>query len=291
MKRNQKNQYYRFLLECLAVILLVTITGCGKNSASTGKNKSPKIPIKIEDIAWSVEEGIIDGDRGVFFEYTNNTNNVITYLKIEFKQKSNISKKERSILEAYKEKYEEYGIDDSKITDLSIHITNEEMLNPGQSSKKEPLIYSYLGRVESIEEYQIMQPEIMTIEYIDKDNKICKVYYDFKNKEYSKDSAAPKDLFEWDDNEFTQLLPYPNFDRMEIASNTSEDFWFEMYGATPEQCKSYIEECKAKGFTISADYFDGYYNAKNQDGYELTVEMNDGRKSIAVMLNKPHDMK
>ena len=68
-KRSKKSKkwYYKFITECLTVILLISVTGCGKNSTTTGQDKLPKIPIKIEDIAWSMNDEIIDGDRCSFW--------------------------------------------------------------------------------------------------------------------------------------------------------------------------------------------------------------------------------
>lgn len=283
MKRNQKNQYYRFLLECLAVILLVTITGCGKNSTSTGQDKLPKIPIKIEDIAWSMDEEIIDGDRCVAFSYTNNTNKVITYFEMEFTVKDKMTENEKSILEEVKEKYD---VSDEELSYAHFSEEIEEILKPGEKSKKEEC-YDF----ESANEFKIMQPDIATICYVDKDNKIYKVYYDYKNKSYSRDSAAPKDLVEWDDNELTKLLPAPKFYSTEILSNSTKHFYFKAFTVTSEQGKSYIEECKDKGFTIDTDSYssDSYirYSAKNQNNYEVSVSLDIEEKTLRVNIDAP----
>lgn len=284
-KRSKKSKkwYYKFITECLTVILLISVTGCGKNSTSAGQDKLPKIPIKIEDIAWSMNDEIIDGDRCVAFSYTNNTNKVITYFKMEFTVKDKMTENEKSILEEVKEKYD---VSDEELSYASLSEEIEEILKPGEKSKKEEC-YDF----ESANEFKIMQPDIATIEYVDKDNKIYKIYYDYKNKSYSRDSAAPKDLVEWEDNELTKLLPSPKFYRTEILSNSNKDFYFKAFAVTSEQGNSYIEECKSKGFTIDADFYssDDYisYDAKNRDGYKVSVDFYIDDKELSVDIDAP----
>lgn len=87
----------KLMQSLLAITLFVSlISGCGGSSGTTAtsSNSSTNTPgtssvdvkeetgsdetitvdetVKIEDIDWSVDEGIVDGDRFVLMEYTNN---------------------------------------------------------------------------------------------------------------------------------------------------------------------------------------------------------------------------
>lgn len=64
--------------------LLVSLTGCGSSKTTSS---SPKEKINIKDIAWNVDEGIVDGERCVLLDYTNNTNYTITALNLHSKKK------------------------------------------------------------------------------------------------------------------------------------------------------------------------------------------------------------
>lgn len=71
--------------------LLVSLTGCGSSKTTSS---SPKEKINIKDIAWNVDEGIVDGERCVLLDYTNNTNYTITGFELTFKEKKNITEEE-----------------------------------------------------------------------------------------------------------------------------------------------------------------------------------------------------
>ncbi len=87
------------VLTTLAVIISLTLcfAGCS-NSASAGISNSSaeKEKINIEDISWSVDEGIVDGDRYVLLNYANNTEYTITDFEITFKEKGDISDEEKA---------------------------------------------------------------------------------------------------------------------------------------------------------------------------------------------------
>lgn len=67
----------RFLSASLLIVMLLSLlAGCGSNpSKSDGKidTESKSNDLKIEDIDWSVDEGILDGDRYVMLSYSNNS--------------------------------------------------------------------------------------------------------------------------------------------------------------------------------------------------------------------------
>ena len=65
----------------LAVVLSVAacFAGCGSSETTNNPGGSTaKEKINIEDISWKVDEGIVDGDRYVLLNYTNNTQYTIT---------------------------------------------------------------------------------------------------------------------------------------------------------------------------------------------------------------------
>lgn len=64
--------------------LLVSLTGCG---SSKTMSSSPKEKINIKDIAWNVDEGIVDGERCVLLDYTNNANYTSQALNLHSKKK------------------------------------------------------------------------------------------------------------------------------------------------------------------------------------------------------------
>ncbi len=96
----------------------------------------------------------------------------------------------------------------------------------------------------------------------------------------------------WPDNEFTKLLPKPNFTLL-AASTTETDFSVGFQNVTVEQIRDYAEQVKAKGFTLDAETTDEAimgmtlysYEAKNADGYTVTVTYTVSVSSVT--LTKP----
>jgi len=83
---------------------------------------------------------------------------------------------------------------------------------------------------------------------------------------------------DWPDNEFTRLLPKPDFE-VQIGISNDDSFTIAFTGTTIEQIKAYVEKIKAAGFTVGADTTDMEaagmtvynYNAKNAAGYSINV--------------------
>lgn len=77
--------------------MIMCFAGCGNDKISNNpSSNSIKKRINIEDIAWNIDEGIVDGDRYDLLSYTNNTEYTITDFKITFKEKSGITEEEKS---------------------------------------------------------------------------------------------------------------------------------------------------------------------------------------------------
>lgn len=83
---------------------------------------------------------------------------------------------------------------------------------------------------------------------------------------------------EWPDNEFTKLLPKPDF-TLTGARTTETEYTVVFLNVTLEQIKAYVEKVKAKGFTENEKVEDTEvlgvvfyrYEAKNKSGYSVTV--------------------
>jgi len=93
----------------------------------------------------------------------------------------------------------------------------------------------------------------------------------------------------WPDNEFTQMLPKPDFT---ITSAVDADGVFNVMfsGVTIEQLKDYTEKVKAAGFSFDEETEDMEvqgtvvytYTAKNADDCEVTVFFTSGASGITL---------
>ena len=93
----------------------------------------------------------------------------------------------------------------------------------------------------------------------------------------------------WPENEFTKLVPKPNFDVMG-ASSDDGSFTVAFSGVEIEQVKAYADKVKAKGFTIDAteESQNVYgvsiytYTAYNSDGYCVEITFANGTSGITI---------
>jgi len=93
----------------------------------------------------------------------------------------------------------------------------------------------------------------------------------------------------WPDNEFTKLIPKPDF-AVSIAVSDEETFSITFNDATIEQIKTYAEKVKQAGFDKEQDLTDMEamgmvvysYEAKNTDGYKVTVFSASGVTGLTI---------
>ena len=96
---------------------------------------------------------------------------------------------------------------------------------------------------------------------------------------------------DWPDNEFTKLIPKPDFEL--FAANTETDsFSVAFTSATVEQIRDYAAKVKAAGFNINEEVEDQEvmgmviysFTAENADGY--TVEITSANGTSALIISK-----
>ena len=94
---------------------------------------------------------------------------------------------------------------------------------------------------------------------------------------------------DWPDNEFTKLIPKPDFEL--FAANTETDsFSVAFMSATIEQIKDYAAKVKAAGFNINEEVEDQEvmgmviysFTAENADGYTVEITSANGTSSLSI---------
>lgn len=94
---------------------------------------------------------------------------------------------------------------------------------------------------------------------------------------------------DWPDNEFTKLLPRPDF-TVSAAVDSGESFTVTFSGVAIEKIKAYVEQVKTAGFDINADTEDDSvmgmviynYSAQNKTGYEISVFSASGVAGLSI---------
>lgn len=260
------------LAALLSMTMVLGFTGCtGENNGGTVFDTafSAKDAIKIEDIDWNVTESVMDGERFLSFNYTNNSKYTILDVEMEFVQKSDVTKEQLSVFNELKEERE---WTDEEVSDIYILGYNRKCAEPGETVSDSPCcINGTYTLVESIEQYEIMEPDMATIAFIGKDGKGYAVYYDFKTQTYGESSQGGQDLQEWSDSEISKLLPKAEAPAINVSSDDEDRFYFYAYGVSREAFEKYVEAVKANGFTEVGFESSTSYRATNADGIEAHI--------------------
>jgi len=275
----------------LVILMVASLCACNSNKDGNtpSSDNSKSNSLKIEDIAWNVDEGIVDSERYVLLDYTNNSEYTISSFELTFKEKPDISDEEKEtfyadIIEKY-ELNEDDDIEQLKDEDLSMHAETDKVVNPGESVKNAHCYY-YSGSfyVRDINHYNLVEPDIATIKYIE-DNKIHTIYYDFVSEKYSDDDETEV-AYQWSKTDLGNKIPKPEVEVVESGNDDESLFTFDAYGMSLEQFDAYVEECKALGYTVDENNYEGFYSADNAEGYNvyLYYEENDSMMSGTVQV-------
>lgn len=274
---------------CMLTGILIGGAGCGStgngiinesntqvqntNEPTIQENSfSAKDAIKIEDIDWTVSDSILDGERFVGFSYTNNSKYTILDIEMEFVQKENTTAEQLAVFDTLKTDRE---WTDEEVQEIYILGYNRKCVDPVETAAESPcVINGTYTLVENMEQYELMEPEMVSIAFIGDDGKGYALYYDYKTQAYGESSAGPKDLHEWSTSDISSLLPKADYRAVEVTSDEKDSFRFRAYGVSQEEYEEYVEEVKNKGFAEVGFDSDTTYRATNEDGFEASISYN-----------------
>lgn len=276
----------------LAVVLCMAVcfAGCGSSETTNNSGGSTaKEKINIKDISWKVDEGIVDGDRYVLLNYTNNTKYTITNFELTFKEKPGVTEEEKA--KFYSDIQENFEMNDEDLEELknqpiSMHVETDRVVDSGESvSHVNCYYYSGIFYLKEINHYNLVEPDIATIKYIDED-KIFTVYYDYGSKKYSAESET-EIAYQWSQTELGSKIPKPDVKVVESGRDDEIIFMFDAYGLSLEQFNAYVEECKELGYTIEPGSFEGFYSADNTEGYNVYLYYDEKDYSMSGTISAP----
>lgn len=270
----------------LAAILVGTLmlVGCGDSGSDTsnnGKNKSatkilPSYP-KIDQLDWHVDSGVVDEQRRVLMDYTNNSKYTIVEFDLTFTQKSDVTDEQRQEeLDKVKESLSFSDDDLSEVKDkpLSGYVNSVILTRPGDTSIKQCCFY-YGGiyYMQDMSFYDLLTPDIATIKYID-NNTVHTVSYDFKSKNYTEDTDTTP-AKETSKNSLTTDVPMITSDYVEVDDHKT-NVYITSYGITSDEYEKYCKEFEQLGYELEAEYSSTkrYVNASTQKQVRLTYDSN-----------------
>ena len=280
------------LFTILATVISMTVCFAGCNSSETpgvsGSNTTVE-KINIEEIPWSVDEGIVDGDRFVLLSYTNNTQYTITNFKLTFTEKTGVTTEEKDTF--YSDVQQNFEMSDEDIEDLksqtiSMYAETDKIVEPGESiSNVYCYYYSGFFYLKNINHYNLVEPDIATIKYIDED-RIYTIYYDYASKKYSAESET-EIAYQWSQGNLGSKIPKPDVKVVESGRDDETIFMFDAYGLSLDQFNAYVDECKGLGYTVDPGSFEGFYSADNAEGYNVYLYYNEDDYSMSGTIKAP----
>lgn len=284
----------------LALAMAFSLAGCGggaspaggeSTSSSTAEATPTPEMISMDDIPWTVEEGIADGDRYMLLSYTNQSPFVITEFSLQFVQKDTVTEEQKNAF--LDELQQNFGFDDTLMDTLrdepiSMHTDTPKIVEPGQTMAQD-YCYYYAGAyyVKTAAHYDLVQPDIATVRYI-QNGQVYTVNYDFRSGKYT---LAPEvqEAVQWSKTSLGDRIPKPDAPIIEVNEDDEDDFAFEAYGISSDEFDAYVGQCQTLGYTVAPNSYEGYYSATNAEQYEITLNYYDSDESMDVRVEAPDE--
>lgn len=100
-------------------------------------------------------------------------------------------------------------------------------------------------------------------------------------------SGDKGEKIEWEDMILGHMLPEPPNDRGDVNTNWADSLWVDIYEVSAKAYNDYAEACKAQGFTVDAQSSSGSFNAKNTEGYSLSLYYASSAEELNISLHAP----
>ncbi len=289
----------KFLALTLAAGLIICMAGCDSNSSGTAetkesdsdviesseedvsnntsplrKSKTSKDAVKAEDIDWTVEGTVVDGERRVVFNYVNNSPYTIVEIDMKFIQREDLTDEEKAVLNACME--EDSYLEESNIEDMYMEAILTGIVEPGETSNDAELLFDDLEGhyVSDISQYEIMAPDMMGICFLTDNDTLYATYYDFKNDTYGDTSSGEQPARDWPSGQLGSTIPIPDAPAIMIRYQSDDYFSFDAVGMSAEEFSAYADECKDAGFTVDLYESDDYVSAENDVGDDIGLYYN-----------------
>jgi hypothetical protein len=251
-------------------------------SPSASADPTAKDAIKIEDIDWQAEPAVIDGDRCMSLNYTNNSRYTIMSLTLKCTLKSDLSEDQKTAVSDLKTTI---GMTDSTQKTITLEAQNEKFAQPGQSVSDAKFNFEWSSmHAEYITKdvFELFDPDMMTIAYIGDDGKGYENYYDFQNDTYGSSSKKAVELQAWPKGELAGLLPDSIFQVTEVRYDLADHIYLIAHGVSPEEFLSYKDSTSEKGFTSDVYFSDNRFWATNADGILITLDYDAESENLEI---------
>lgn len=92
--------------------------------------------------------------------------------------------------------------------------------------------------------------------------------------------ATKCEAYSWPESDIAALLPQPKSTKGEIKSESSDYFFIQVCDTDAKQYADYVKSVQDNGFTVDYDKSADIFNAKNADGYSVSVSRDTDNETI-----------
>ena len=110
-------------------------------------------------------------------------------------------------------------------------------------------------------------------------------------KDKKEKNAERQQELEWPkDSALAQMLPTPDAKYGEVVSDSSDYLHVYIYDMDKKEFKDYVSKCKENGFIVDYSGSDTSYLAKNDNGYEVSLNYSDyDGQEVTIYISKIKD--
>lgn len=285
-----------FIIITFISALILSFEGCTK-AEETITTKPKANDFNISNVVWSIENGILDGERYPLMTITNNSGYTITEFELKLTQKEDVENIDLDTtisdltfsLELDEEESFEFKTEISN-KKLNMCYETDTIIKDGETQKNiQGTYFDSSYEVNNIEHINLVEPDIATIRYV-ADGKIKKVYYDFKAESYTYDDEEVE-AYEWSSNDIATQLPKPKAEIVKTFHENDNEYLFDIFGFKQNDYFNYINECKNNGFTKdivdnSKSDFLPSWTAKNDNGYSIKISFSSYHNRVTCKIVK-----
>lgn len=259
--------------------------GAGSGAASSQAAGVPDDAIKVDDLAWTVENSSIEGQRVVGFTFVNNTPYTIVGVDMEFVQRADVTDEQRAVFD---EIYEDNSMwEDMNGGPEEVYVTTsgKSVVEAGATSPVMPCTFNHtMTLVDNMDQYDLMEPSMLSVAFIS-DGKLYLEYYDYATGSYSSSSQSGKDAVSWSDTTIAAQVPKIEATVVSVTSDSDDYFSVTALGVSRDAFDTYLDQCKEQGFTVDPYNGKDYYTASDDEGYELSLSYSGREGYMSLTIN------
>ncbi len=284
----------------LLSLLLLALCACSR----AGGGQAPKSPgrgrpFEMKDVLWTVEESILEGERVLTLEYTNNSPYPIISFEITFTEREDLTPEEREdFFSSIRKEHAYYWgpLDEDneeefekiKAEPLKIKAETERMARPGETVRNVPCCY-FDGWFEVKKKTQLEKTEadFASVRYV-RDGIIYTGNYDFHSGKLTTEEKT-EPAYTWTDGPLADKLPRPDTEVV-TKDYCSEESWFsfEAHGFSREAFAAYVAACREMGYTSVFSDRDDYFRADSAEGCSVSLSYDEDDCMMDATVYAPH---